>query len=237
MNNELETVVAVLDTTPPETEQGIAEQVVELEFQAEKLVVTSDSQYAEAGAFGRQIKEKMAEVTQFFAPLKKSAHEAHAQICAREKSMLQPLKAAETMLKKAMSEYTMKIEKARREAEEAVRRLAREEAERKLAEGIAAEESGDSKTAEMAMLDAQFAEEAARALVIDTQETKVSGVSTTVDWEIESVDEKSVPIDFSGTTIRPVDTATVLRLIRASKGTIEIPGIKYKETRKMSFRR
>ena len=237
MNSEVETVVAVLDNSHCEVEDGLAEQVTAIEYKAESLVVASDKEYAEAGAFGRMLKEKMAEVTEFFAPMKKTAHEAHKQICDREKKMLSPLKKAEAIIKKSMGEYALKKEEARKKAEEEARRLAREEADRKLAECIAAEKAGDEKTARVAIIDAQMADEAARSITIDSGKPTAEGVSTYVDWEIETVDEETVPVAISGITIRPVDTGAVMRLIRASKGEIVIPGIKYKKVMKTSFRR
>ena len=36
--------------------------------------------------------------------------------------------------------------------------------------------------------------------------------------------------------IRPVDEAAIMRLIRATKGGIKIPGVEYTEKAKMSFR-
>ena len=237
MNNEIEKVVAVLDNSSSTGERKLENEVTAIEVVAEKFAVSNDSQYAEAGAFGRALKSKMAEVTEFFAPLKKSAHDAHKQICDREKKMLEPLKNAESILKKAMGEYAFEKERKRKEAEEEARRLAKEEAERKLAESRKAEEKGDVKTAAMAKLDAEIAKQAACSIVIDDNKLEADGVSTSTDWEIESIDESVVPVSVKGMTIRPVDTSAVMKLIRASKGTIEIDGIKYKEIRKLSFRR
>ncbi|MCQ4951053.1 hypothetical protein, partial [Bittarella massiliensis (ex Durand et al. 2017)] len=66
---------------------------------------------------------------------------------------------------------------------------------------------------------------------------RAKGVSSGKDWEIEAIDHEKVPVNFSGVEIRPVDEKAIMRLIRASKGKIQIPGIKYKETIKMSIRR
>lgn len=237
MNNEVETVVAVLDNSSSAGESELTSQVIDFQFKAESLVVESDKQYEEAGAFGRMLKEKMAEVSEFFAPMKKTAHEAHKQICDREKKTLAPLKNAETMLKKAMGAYALQKEKARREAEETAKRLAKEEALKKLDESIAYEKAGDEKMARVTMLDAQLADEASRNIVVTENKPQCDGVSASTDWEIESIDIGTCPDAINGVIIRPVDTSAVMKLIRASKGTIEIPGIKYKETMKMSFRR
>ena len=66
---------------------------------------------------------------------------------------------------------------------------------------------------------------------------KVKGVSSSKDWEIVSIDESKVPVDVAGTVIRPVDSGAIMRLVRASKGSIRIPGVTYKEIVKMSVRR
>ena len=48
------------------------------------------------------------------------------------------------------------------------------------------------------------------------------------------MDHDTVPISVSGVVIRPVDEKAIMKLIKASNGTIQIPGIKYRETVRMS---
>ena len=43
-------------------------------------------------------------------------------------------------------------------------------------------------------------------------------------------DWSKVPVSLVGIELRPVDKAAVLRLIKMSKGQVEIPGIKFRET-------
>ena len=66
---------------------------------------------------------------------------------------------------------------------------------------------------------------------------KVKGVSSSKDWEIVGINDAKVPVAIAGTVIRPVDNKAIMRLIRASKGTIQIPGVTYKEVMKISARR
>lgn len=232
-----EKVVAVIEPHEAVGESELAVQVTDIEVRAENLLVTDDCQYAEAGEFGVLLKQKIAEVTSFFAPMKKSAHDAHKQICDREKQMLAPLKNAEKVLKKSMGDYVIQKERERKEAEEAARRLAKEESERKLAEAIKAEANGDIDAVNAAMADAAMAETASRMVVVESDTTKVKGVSVTKDWEITDIDLNKVPDCVAGVLIRPVDEKAVIKLIRASKGTIKIEGINYQETAKTSFRR
>ena len=43
-------------------------------------------------------------------------------------------------------------------------------------------------------------------------------------------------MELAGVLLRPVDEKAALRLIRATKGTIKIPGIEYEETYSVSIR-
>lgn len=236
MINTEEKVVAVIDQKAI-TETALATKVANDEEAAYSLVVENDAQYAEAGEFGIHLKQAMSEVTDFFAPMKKAAHEAHKNICDREKQMLTPLKNAEAALKKSMGAYALKKEQERKAAEEAARRLAQEEAERKLAEAIKAEENGDETAVKAALLDAEIADSASRMATVDVASPKAKGVSVRKDWEITDIDLSKVPDTVMGVVIRPVDTAAVMKLVRASKGAIKIDGITYKETANMSFRK
>jgi hypothetical protein len=167
--------------------------------------------------------------------MKDSAYQAHKAVCDREKAMLAPLRNAEKIVKQAMSAYVEEQERKRREAEEAARRAAEAERERKIQEASVLEAAGDNEGAEAAFEEAAIMDDAASYAVVPAAATpKAAGVSTSKDWEIVQIDPKMVPL--AGIEIRPVDQAAVMRLIRASKGQIEIPGITYRQVAKMSFR-
>ena len=82
-----------------------------------------------------------------------------------------------------------------------------------------------------------MAETVASTLVIPDSSAKVHGVSHTKSYAIKSIDETKVPVEINGVCIRPVDEKAVLRLIKASKGTLKIDGIEYEETVTTSFRK
>lgn len=232
-----ETVVAVLPSTESNGEKELSRAVTALEFEAESIIIETDEDYKAAAEFGRAIKRRSAEVTAFFKPMKDAANKAHKEVCAREKTMLTPLVNAEKILKDTMGRYSMEQERKRRELEEKMRRQAQEEADRKLAEAIAAEESGDKDRAAEAMLDAQMIDQVSRSSALEIERPKADGTYVTKDWEIVEIDQNAVPLAIQGVCIRPVDTSAVMRLIRASKGSIQIPGVIYRETAKMSFRK
>ena len=147
---EKETMVATVPQTEIVDEQQLTRDVTDIEFKAESLVIQSDADYATAGEFGKMLKKKASQVTTFFKPMKDSAYQAHKAVCDREKAMLAPLRNAEKIVKQAMSAYVEEQERKRREAEEAARRAAEAERERKIQEASVLEAAGDNEGAEAA---------------------------------------------------------------------------------------
>lgn len=238
--NENETTVAVISAAgveQTEQEQVLSRAVSEIEFQAGAIIIDNEQDYQNAASFGRMLKQKSSDVKEFWKPMKDAAHRAHTEICNREKAMLQPLVNAEKILKETMGAYVAEQERKRREAEEAARKAAREEADRKLQEAIELEDKGDKVTAAAVIEEAEIMDEAAATVAVAAEKPKASGVATKKDWKITSVDSSKVPTSVAGVEIRPVDMAAVMRLIRMSKGKIHIDGIEYEETVQMSFRK
>ena len=238
--SENETTVAVIsaaEVEQTEQEQVLTKAVSEIEFQAGVIIIDTEQDYQDAANFGRMLKQKSADVKAFWKPMKDAAHRAHTEICNREKAMLQPLANAEKILKQTMGKYVAEQERKRREAEEAARKAAKEEAERKLQEAIELESKGDKVTAAAVIEEAEIMDEATATVAVAAAKPKASGVATKKDWKITSVDSAKVPTVVAGVEIRPVDMAAVMRLIRMSKGKIKIEGIEYEETVQMSFRK
>ena len=235
--NSTETVVAVIEPQTASGEDRLANEVTDIESRAEGMVVTDDRQYTEAGEFGVLLKQKMAEVTAFFAPMKKAAHDAHKQVCDREKQMLKPLKEAEGILKRSMGAYVLKKEKERQEVEQAARWIAKEAVDKKLEEAVAAEATGNQAALSDALMDATIADNASRMVSVESSIPQAKGVSYKKDWQITNIDTNRVPDSIFGVIIRPVDTADVMRLILSSNVTVQIDGVDYCETANVTFRR
>lgn len=234
--NVNETVLSTIEGPGVLDENALKSQTISLEVRAEALVVSNDEQYRDAAEFLKVLKEQSSKVKDFFKPLKDAAHKAHKGVCDREKMMLDPLTKAEAVIKKAVSEYLAEQERKRKEAEERARRAAKAEADRRLAEAIALESQGRFDEAEAAAVEAEIIDSATVAVPMSPA-NKVKGVSSSKDWEIVSINDAKVPVDVSGVVIRPVDEKAIIRLIRASKGNIKIPGVTYREIVKMSVRR
>lgn len=215
-----------------EQEMKVSFQLIERN--AEALILDNDDDYEKAAEFTQGVKANMKEVKDYFAPMKEAAHKAHAEICARENQMLAPLVKAEKQCKNAMSDYIRKKQELARQQEAEMRRLAEAEAEAALQQAIEKEAAGDMLGAEMAMQQAAVADQIKDAAVVVDAAPKVSGISTSTDYEIVGIDDRAVPISVGGAVLRPVDEKAVLRLIKAHKGQIDIPGVTFRETVRMS---
>ncbi len=232
-----ETIVAVIPTPGPEQEQTLTQEVTSIERQAESFIVETDDDYKLACEFGRSLKKKSAEVKSFFKPMKENANKAHRAICDRESAMLKPLMNAEAIIKRSCGSFLQEKERKRRAAEEAARRAAEAERERKLAEAAAAEAAGNNAKAEEAFNEAVIMDEARNVSIVQPTKVKVEGASSVKDWKITKIDQKLVPVELSGAVLRPVDEKAIIKLIRATKGGIKIPGVEFEETVEMRFRR
>lgn len=233
-----ETTVAVIETPDvTEQEKTLSKQVTEIEFQASAITIESEDDYQNAAGFGRMLKQRTSDVKEFWKPMKDAAHKAHAEICSKEKAMLQPLTNAEKILKNTMGAYVAEQDRKRREAEEAARRAAQEEVNRKMQEAIDLDAAGDAAGAEMAMMEAEVMDDMSENVAVAGAKPKADGASASKDWEIVDIDTALVPTSVAGVEIRPVDKAAVMRLIRASKGSIKIEGVTYKEVVKIALRK
>ena len=222
----------VLDTA----EEKLGEEVSAIELQAESVVIATDEDYSMAGEATSNVKRMQKKVEEYWEPMRVSTKKAYDEVLAHKKEMLDPLKKAEQILKGKMSGYLLEQERKRKEQEEAMRKLAEAEADRKLQEAIDASNAGDAAAAEFAMAEAEVYDTAAATSAIAKQTPKAEGVSTSKAWKITAIDSKQVPVEFCGMELRPVDEKLVMQLIKSSKGKIVIPGIKYEETVTISVR-
>lgn len=217
----------VLDTNE---EKNLGTQATALERQVSAMEVTSEIGYKAAGELLKKVKKVQKSVKDYWEPLRKSAKAAYDNVVAKKKAMLDPIDNAESILKRKMSDFAIEQERIRREEERRQQEEARAETEWLLQEAIAAEESGDAASAESAMAVAEVYDDFASITPSSQpQKPKMDGVSLSKTWKITSIDTGKVPVFFNGAELRPVDTSAVMRLIKASKGQIVIPGVVYTE--------
>ena len=211
-------------------ESKLGKEVSLIEQRAEAVVVASVADFEDAGLFLKQIKQAQKQVKDYWEPLRVSAKKSYDEVLAHRKEMIEPLEKAEKIVKAKVNEYSAEQERKRREQEEAMRRLAQAEIDRHLNEAAEAEANGDAVGA--AMAEAEMMEGVSIAGGVQHQTPKVKGISQSKTWEIceSECDWSKVPVSLIGIELRPVDKAAVLRLIKMSKGQVEIPGIKFRET-------
>lgn len=228
-----ESDVLVLDTA----ENKLGKEVSLIEQEAEALVVETEPDFQNASDLARSVKTMQKKVTDYWEPMRLSTKKAYDDVLAHKKEMLDPLKSAEEILKRKITEYTVKQQEIQRKREGELKRLAQEEAERKLAEAIECQNNGDTAGAEAAMAEAEVMDDMAISNIsAGTQKPKADGVSMSKTWKIVAIDDEQVPIDINGAVIRPVDQSAIMALIKATKGKIKIPGVVYEETVSVSVR-
>lgn len=223
----------VLDT-PEKNDLGKEASLIERRVSA--MEVTSDFGYTAAGELLKQVKTMEKRIKEYWEPLRVSAKRAYDDVIAKKKEMLDPIEGAEKILKRKMGDYSIEQERKARELEEQRRREAQAEIEKKLNEAAAMESAGDVAGADFAMAEAEVYDQYASSVSVQPVKPRVDGVSTSKTWRIKSIDASKVPVTFGGIELRPVDTAAVLRLVKASKGQISIPGVEIVEDVVMSVR-
>ena len=250
----MENVVAV-------KEDDLRKQIGSLSDLVRGVEVSDNESFAKAGELAKRVKGYQKQVTEYWEPIRQSTYAAYKAVMDKKAQMLEPLTDAEKVLKKKLGDYTMELERQRREEEERLRRIAEEEQRKRMEEARRLEEESRKKEqeakeaeasgdffAELAKAEAEAAKASAEAAVaeakmytgasvsVQVEKPQSKGVSQRVAWEIVSVDESKVPIGIAGVVIRPVDQAAVMRLIKASNGTVEIPGVEYRKTVNMVIR-
>lgn len=209
-------------------EREIGGEVNSLSAQVESLVIDSMEKNIEASALLRTVKTMQSRIKAFWKPLIQKAKEPYDDLCARQKAMLDPVAYSEKVLKMKLDVYDKEQKEiARQKAlEEAQRKQA--EIDKKMAEAAELEANGNLDDADYALAEAELLSDLSPEPVVEST-PKVDGLSYTTRLvldSIEIVDPSAVPVVFDGVEIRPVDKSAILRLAKAHKGNIEIPGVK-----------
>ena len=195
---------------------------------AKEMTVEGEEGRNVAAQWLKSIKQMKEKVTSSWKPFKADAKAIWDRIRKQEKDMLDPLEEADQIIRAKVVDSIRREEEQKRLEAERLKELARKEAEAKLAEAEQASNDGNDAMADMALMEAEVYEQASQTMKAEAV-SKVKGVATVKDYEIVSVDKTKVPVSFSGMELRPVDEKAVKRLIKASGGTIEIPGVTYRQ--------
>lgn len=130
----------------------LPKEVVDYPVTAMALTVTDQTTYGAAGDAVKTLKNFKKQITDFFGPMKKKAHEAHKEISTKEKEALAPLVEAESLVRLRMNTFLQEQERKRREQERkellAAQLKAKKEKEALEKRALAAMESGKEEKAE-----------------------------------------------------------------------------------------
>lgn len=217
-------------------EEALGTEATAIVQVAQSTTIKTQDDYEAAADVLKDVKRLQKKVKEYWEPLRVAAKKSYDSILEKKKQMAEPLDKAEKALKGAMASFADELERKRRAREEAMRRAAEMESERMMNEAIAAEEAGDKAGAEAAMEEAVVMGDVAATGKVIGSAPKAKGVSQSKTWRIVSIDADKVPIKVGAVEIRPVDQAAVMRLIKESKGTVQIPGVQYEETVQISVR-
>lgn len=226
----------VLAVEPETPEKALGSETTAIVKVAQSTSIKTQEDYEAAAGTLKEVKRLQKKVKEYWEPLRVAAKKAYDGVMEKKKQMTGPLDKAEGILNGAMVGYTIELEKKRRAREEAMRRAAQMEANRMMEEAIAAEAAGDTAGAAAAMEEAEVMDEMASTGKVTTSAPKAAGVSQRKTWKIVSIDPDKVPVKVGEAELRPVDQAAVMRLIKESKGTVQIPGVQYEESVSISVR-
>ena len=121
-------------------------QVLTLPEQANLIKIVDEDSFKKSGDFLVTIKKFRKEIDESYDPIIKKAHESHKEAVAQKKKIEAPLVQAESIIKKALSEYYAQIEKKRKEEEERLRLEAKKiQEEMILKQAMEAEKKGQNE--------------------------------------------------------------------------------------------
>jgi len=201
----------------------IRSEVAPVVMNAASMVVTNPAEYTIASDFLKTIKGAQKKVTDFFAPMKQKAHEAHKAITQQESAMLKPLQDAEATLKRNLLVFYQDQERVRIEAQRKLQAEA-DEAARKERERLE-REAAKLKTPE---LREQRLEQAAAVIApvvtVASVAPVVSGQSVRKTWTAKVVDVSLVPREWMVVNEKALDS-----FAKATKGAVKVPGVEFVE--------
>lgn len=231
-----------------QTQEEMRDVAVILE-NSQKVVIQNQGQYEQASELLRKVKDRYREIEEWRKTATKPIDAAKKAIMDLVREPLEMLEQAEKTIKQCMISYTEEQEQKAREIqrkleEEAQKkaeqeRKAKEEQERawrkkqkaleeagRLDEARKAQEKADQRALEAEAV--QVALVPVIAPIIETPE----GVSYSVIWKAEVVDISQVPREYMIPNLQALDGVA-----RATKGSIEIPGVRFISQKILSSRR
>jgi hypothetical protein len=230
-------MTAELDTigTPPEPAE-VASKVSHWAERAREVVIVDQASFDAAAELLLGIKALEREVRAVFDPMAEAAHAAHKKITTERAAQLEPLAAAEAIIKHKASAFLLEQKRKARAEQECLNKLAAEEAARQLEAQIEQAEANGASPAELeAIID--DAPPAPVVYVAPSVETKGTGISQRREWVAEVDGERGLTLLIQAAAKTPqlrgllkVDEVKLRQMTKAMGSEMKrIPGLKVYE--------
>jgi len=202
----------VLNTVEVEKFKGEGSAI---EQQAMALQVKDESSRLEAADIRERARQFIKSVKEKFAPAKEKAHQAHVEICALEKGIIDPADKIVKILDKKSSDYLLEEDRKRREAQAKIdaenRRREDAERERLLKLAVKQSENGNVAKAEETL---QKAEEVSLISPVlpsldRSVKTESGGTSSMKDFDVTVVNPLAVIQEIAAGRL-PVSAVNIL---------------------------
>lgn len=190
--------------------KDLEKRAIDTTARANEIIVTDEITLKAATEFLTAVKALAGQIKDTFAESKEAAHKAHKAVIAAEKKHLDPLVAAEAVVKDKVGTYL----KARDAA------LRKQQEDEKLKTAQALQDAGHAGMA-MQVLDTQT----------HVEKPKMEGVSTRKVYTFRVVDMAKLPDQF-----KIADTTAIRKVVNALGLKAEIPGVIVEEDVQVAVR-
>lgn len=208
---------------------------------AEALIVKTQEDSVSAQTLLKEIKQKAKSANEKIEPSVKAAHSAWKKIKDLQNSIIEPLERAERLIKSKVVAFETEQERKRqaeiRKAQAEADEKARKERDKLAEKARIAAEQGKIEKAEAL---AEQAEAVVAAPVFTPPAMpKQEGTSFKSNWKAEVTDKLALmkyAVETGNLPFFEVNQTVINQLAKATKGVMQIPGIKFTEEKVMSVR-
>ena len=207
-----------------ETEvKAIENESMALVAKATELQIKTIENYKVAVDFLQMVKGMQKKIAETFGPIVSKAYATWKEATEQRNRFAKPLTNAEAMVKSKMQEYDREQQRIADEAQAKIDAQARKEREEAELRAKNWEAKGNTVKAEQIRLQA----ESKPVPVVKKAVPKTEGIKYITDWKYEIIDINLIPKEYW-----TVDESKIARVVKATKGTLQILGLKiYSEKR------
>jgi len=199
--------------------QVIEQKIDPMVEQAKDIVINSNPKYLSATDFLKGVKSLQKEVLSTFNPIVEKANQTHKEALMQKQRHLNPLLAAEKLVKSKISAFVTEkewLERAEREKEQKEAEKRRLKLEEKAEKAYKAGNDGRA---------VDLLEEAAVTIApeVKSKIADVKGVTIREDWYAEVVDFGVLPRAYAMPDMQKLN-----KFAKAMKNTVAIPGVVFR---------